>query len=168
MAAPQQNYLVARGLGASALTSGVVVAVFNPLDVLRVRWQTDARGARTAGGYIRYLAGMLEAQTVGGIWRCGCAANSMAIAVSAGLRMGLYPHVRDALTDGSGEKTSFAMTTAGLATGMLGYYICTPLYQAKVLLQTHNPQYKHTLDVMCTIVREEGAIKLYRGPCHRM
>lgn len=90
--------------------------------------QTDPAAPRHLATYARQL---LQAEGVSFVWR-GLGANMLAIGLSSGVRVGLYPVVRDAMSGGAGQKHALSMTAASMATGMFGYWCSTPLYQAKV------------------------------------
>eukprot|EP00937_MAST-01D_sp_MAST-1D-sp2_P007864 g7864.t1 len=123
---------------ASCVCGSSAVALFNPLDCLRVRWQTlpaeGVRGTSLAGFGARIVA---EEGLWRGLWAPGLFANSLGIGCSTGLRLGLYPTVRDAMGEafGAGGKTSGAMFAAGLFSGSLGYFISTPLHLVKTRQQ---------------------------------
>ena len=108
-----------------------MVALLNPLDCLRVRWQME-----TASNFRSMWAlGAHVVQTEGlwvGLWRPALLTNASSIAVSGGLRLGFYPIVRDALGK---HKTPVIMFTAGLATGAAGYAISCPIFRLKTKMQ---------------------------------
>ena len=55
-----------------------------------------------------------------GLHSVGLGFNQVAVGVSQGLRMGMYPTVRDSLIRDGGSVTPAAMATAGLVSGSAG------------------------------------------------
>ena len=86
---------------ASCITGSTAVALFNPPDCLRVRWQTlpVAEMAGTHGGsLLGFGRSVVAAEGLWrGLWAPGLCANAIGIGCSTGLRLGLYPAIRDAL-----------------------------------------------------------------------
>eukprot|EP00913_Durusdinium_trenchii_P020813 g19552.t1 len=81
-------------LGGNTLAAAVAgccqPAIFNPMDCLRIRWQVagspDQRSFRRFALHVVRSEGLWK-----GLWRPGLPTNMCAVAVSQGLRMGLYP-----------------------------------------------------------------------------
>ncbi|GBG30226.1 Mitochondrial substrate carrier family protein ucpB [Hondaea fermentalgiana] len=142
------------------------VAVFNPLDTVRIRWQVATAEDRALG--IRGFARKVVANEgfVRGFWVPGCVAHSSAVAVSSGMRLGFYPTLRDLLA-GDKDKSAFHMWLAGFSAGAVGFTIANPLFQAKVRLQVtaHMKQrpYASMTDCLVKMAREEGLPSLMRG-----
>ena len=123
----------ARELGlntvAAGVAGGIQISMANPMDCLRVRLQVAnpphkgslfsfATSAVRRQGYITAL------HAPGLLW------NVAAVATSQGLRMGLYPTVRDcvqSITPG-GDSKAVAMVVASFGTGALAYALSNPLY----------------------------------------
>ena len=117
---------------AAGIAGGIQPALFNPLDCLRVRIQVAS--APSAPSTLR--TGLVFAQRQG-YWAAlhgpGLLWNICAVAASQGLRMGLYPTIRDAIisvSPGDG-KSAADVAVAGFATGAVGYLIANPLYLLK-------------------------------------
>jgi hypothetical protein len=161
-----------------------IIAVSNPLDVLRVRWQLLASSSRGIG-----LVGLARevVRTEGfmrGLYRPGLGANMLGVFTCTGIRIGIYPTVRDAmlaLTAG-GERDARTMAAAGLLSGALSFFIATPFFQAKTRLQAeagqldritgllltgpragHRPAYSGMLDFFRKCAADEGPRALLRG-----
>ena len=126
-------YDVAAGLGAAGFAGGLSVAIMNPLDTLKVRYQvaTDPGAMRGFAGQILRREGLWR-----GLWLPGVGANFGAICVSSVGRVGCYPYVRDGLLNAVGlEKNAGVMFVAGLLAGAVGYLVSSPVYQVKTLAQ---------------------------------
>ena len=126
-------YDVAAGLGAAGFAGGLSVAIMNPLDTLKVRYQVA-----TEPGAMRGFAGQIIRQEGlwRGLWLPGVNANFWGIGVSSVGRVGCYPYVRDGLLKAvDGEKNAGVMFVAGLLAGAVGYLVSSPVYQVKTLAQ---------------------------------
>ena len=126
-------YDVAAGLGAAGFAGGLSVAIMNPLDTLKVRYQvaTDPGAMRGFAGQIIRQEGLWR-----GLWLPGVNANFWGIGVSSVGRVGCYPYVRDGLLKAVGaEKNAGVMFVAGLLAGAVGYLVSSPVYQVKTLAQ---------------------------------
>ena len=126
-------YDVAAGLGAAGFAGGLSVAIMNPLDTLKVRYQvaTDPGAMRGFAGQIIRQEGLWR-----GLWLPGVNANFWGIGVSSVGRVGCYPYVRDGLLNAVGlEKNAGVMFVAGLLAGAVGYLVSSPVYQVKTLAQ---------------------------------
>jgi len=126
-------YDVAAGLGAAGFAGGLSVAIMNPLDTLKVRYQVA-----TEPGAMRGFAGQIVRQEGlwRGLWLPGVNANFWGIGVSSVGRVGCYPYVRDGLLKAvDGEKNAGVMFVAGLLAGAVGYLVSSPVYQVKTLAQ---------------------------------
>ena len=146
-------YDVAAGLGAAGFAGGLSVAIMNPLDTLKVRYQvaTEPRGMRGFAGQILRREGLWR-----GLWLPGVNANFWGIGVSSVGRVGCYPYVRDGLLKavGATEKHAGVMFVAGLLAGAVGYLVSSPVYQVKTLAQAEaGPvSYTHlTLPTICSV-----------------
>lgn len=121
--------------------------------------QTDAQAPRSVLPYARAL---LAAEGPSFAVR-GIGANMVAIGLSSGIRVGLYPVARDLLSGGSGRKHPLAMTLASMGCGMFGYWCSAPLYQAKVILQVAPPvPYGNMVAAVRGLFRQ-GVRHAYRG-----
>eukprot|EP00948_MAST-09A_sp_MAST-9A-sp1_P003385 g3385.t1 len=135
--------LLYKNILAAGSCVGLAVAVFNPLDCLRIRWQVTRKGAFSSP---YALASNIIAREglITGLWRPGIVSNVLAAACARGIGMGTYPIVRDMLvhttTDESGNtipssSSSSVMFLAGSLCGAFGYFVCTPFWKLKTVLQ---------------------------------
>eukprot|EP00404_Azadinium_spinosum_P059739 CAMPEP_0180699770 /NCGR_PEP_ID=MMETSP1038_2-20121128/4724_1 /TAXON_ID=632150 /ORGANISM="Azadinium spinosum, Strain 3D9" /LENGTH=172 /DNA_ID=CAMNT_0022731407 /DNA_START=99 /DNA_END=613 /DNA_ORIENTATION=+ len=128
----------------SAATGGAVIAVTNPLDCLKQRWQAaPLRHVASGAGketILSFAMAVCHAEgLMRGFWLPGLVTNSLGCCCSVGTRLGLYPHLRSswtlALGGVDGEKNSKAMFLAGLSGGALGYTVASPLFYASRVAQ---------------------------------
>eukprot|EP00808_Paulinella_micropora_P006681 g52247.t1 len=129
---------------AGGCTTALCVALLNPLDVMRVRWQTLPPPQISAGSLQRPTSLLqLASETLSreGLWRiyrCGLGVTVASVTVSSGLRLGLYPSVRDSLVvlrGGASTKRPLEMWFAGFLSGALGFFLATPFFAAKIRSQ---------------------------------
>lgn len=149
---------------AGGSSAAVAVALLNPLDTLKTRWQTKPQSAsfnnmndfgrqiiRTEGGFVKAM------------WMPGLLANSTSILVSTSTRMGLYPLFRNTLISSTGakEKSAWQMFSSGLLAGACGYFLGSPLYQVKNRQQAALPEGRQrTVECIKTLLRDNA---LFRG-----
>ena len=80
---------------AGGSSAAVAVALLNPLDTIKTRWQTRPQG--TAVGSMHELGVQIvraEGGLVRAMWLPGLVANASSILISTSTRMGLYPLFR--------------------------------------------------------------------------
>jgi hypothetical protein len=127
-------------LVASGISGGIGSALTNPLEVLKVRWQVTPANMRASGDMMGFAKEIVRNE---GAWRAlgapGLSANAVAIGVSAIGRVGLYPSLRDALVSMRGgdtaKPTPADMFASGLAAGAIGYFVATPVFAQKTVIQ---------------------------------
>ena len=122
------------GCGAAGVSGGLAVAVMNPLDTLKVRYQVSASSVAMRPFALEIVA---AEGLWGGLYAPGILANFLGIGISSMGRVGCYPYVRDAMLDAAGasEKNAPVMFLAGLLAGGVGYFASSPVYQVKTLAQ---------------------------------
>jgi hypothetical protein len=121
----------ARNIAASCITGATVIAITNPLDCLKQRWQISLSSQR----FPSFVRDILQTEgLLRGLWQQGLATNCIACTVSVGCRMGLYPLLRDALSP-QGVAAPAAMFASGLAGGALGYLAAAPFFFASRVAQ---------------------------------
>lgn len=123
-------------ISASCFTGATVIALTNPLDCLKQRWQVEppASGA----GLLSFSKKIIDTEgLIGGLWRPGLLSNMCACTISVGTRLGLYPMLRDALRppDSSRQSSPLMMMASGLAGGALGYIMSAPFFAASRIAQ---------------------------------
>ena len=117
-------------LSASCITGSLVIAITNPLDCLKQRWQVAPSGSHAS---LLHFARAVVASDglVGGLWMPGIASNMIACTISVGTRLGLYPLLRDGIP----KRTGAGMFASGLLGGALGYIVGAPFFSATRIMQ---------------------------------
>ncbi|KAH8066638.1 thiosulfate transmembrane transporter [Aureococcus anophagefferens] len=122
------------GCGAAGVSGGLAVAVMNPLDTLKVRYQVSASSVAMRPFALEIVA---AEGLWGGLYAPGILANFL-IGISSMGRVGCYPYVRDAMLDAAGasEKNapvmfSPACSPAASATLLRARYIRSRRAQAE-------------------------------------
>jgi hypothetical protein len=119
---------------ASCVTGAAVIAITNPLDCLKQRWQLN----RSPHSFPSFVSDILRCEgLIRGLWVHGLATNCLACTISVGCRIGLYPVLRDALSP-AGFVTPGAMFASGLAGGALGYVASAPFFYASRVAQAES------------------------------
>lgn len=145
---------------ASGIGAAITDTIFNPLELLKVQRQLVARHERIS-------AVAAEIYRNGGLWSLwtpGLHATWVRAFGVTGLRVGLYPTVRDAL---GGEGVA-GKAAAGMATGAISAALANPIDMVRVRMHAQaglpTRRYATTLAAALAIVREEGgAVALTRG-----
>lgn len=120
-------------VGAGAVAGACQIALFNPLDCLRVRWQVAAPGTAPSASEFALAIVRTEGWWAG-LHRPGLLVNCAAISTSQGLRFGLYPAAREVLVaaDARPAAAPLVMFASGLLSGCAGYFVAAPLMLLKV------------------------------------
>jgi hypothetical protein len=127
----EQKY-AASNVVASCITGATVIAITNPLDCLKQRWQLN----RSPQTFPSFVSDILRSEgLLRGLWQHGLATNCLACTISVGCRIGLYPMLRDALSP-TGFVSAGAMFASGLAGGALGYIASAPFFFASRVSQS--------------------------------
>lgn len=158
------------GLIAKLIAGGVscmvISAVLNPMDVIKVRLQTQSQYT----GFIN--TGLRIYRDEGynrGLMR-GITASMMREASYSSIRMGLYDYIKAIIAPPNTDKDSFSIInklTAGCISGAIGSFIATPVDLIKVRFQAYNHininPYKSTISALITTARTTGFYSLYTG-----
>jgi len=151
---------------AGSMCTATSVAITNPLDTLRIRWQIATK--ENAGKRI-YNFGTRIIQKEGlfkGLWFPGCLAHMGAVSISSGIRLGFYPTIRDLIAEDE-DKNALHMWSAGFIAGAAGFWLANPLFQAKVRIQASLMQsgsnHKGLISSINNTFESEGVKGLYRG-----
>jgi hypothetical protein len=127
-------------IGCSCFTGAAVIAVTNPLDCLKQRWQVE----KPASGktLFSFFGDIVRKEGLfPGLWKPGIASNICACTISVGTRLGLYPILRDSLqlnapaADGGKGRSGIGMFFSGLLGGALGYTVAQPFFFASRVAQ---------------------------------
>uniref|UniRef100_A0A7S1BPG5 Mitochondrial carrier protein n=1 Tax=Corethron hystrix TaxID=216773 RepID=A0A7S1BPG5_9STRA len=141
------NPYVAKIISGGA-AAGISSSLFNPLECLRVRWQSlPSNDPRTDRGILAYGISIVRNEGIlHGLLRPGLGANVTGMVLSAAFRFGSYETVRDLLATAGGDndavvgdendKSAFNMILAGISCGASAYWVTTPFHSLKTKLQT--------------------------------
>ena len=120
-------------MAAAAIAGFIQPLLFQPLDTLRVRFQVA--GPAAPASILSFASSIIVREgAVSGLYLVGLPQNCMAVSLSQGLRIGLYPAVRDTIV-GPGDLRPDLMALSGLLSGCVGYLLSTPLFLLKVRAQ---------------------------------
>ena len=122
---------LARNTYAAGIAGAIQITIMNPLDCLRIRWQV-AKTEQTMVGFVGSVVKQEGWWT--GLHRPGLGLNLFCVTFVQGLRVGLYPTVRDAIAP-PGNVRPDAMALAGLINGALAYGVSAPVWLMKVRYQ---------------------------------
>jgi Mitochondrial carrier protein len=134
-----------RNMVAAASTTMVVVSLLNPLDVLRIKWQT--RPSTHQGSLLAFAR--LETQNGGGVYRAlyrpGLGVNAASVGCSSGFRLGIYPVTKELVSklfamDEMKETKPQIMFLSGFISGSIGFFLATPLFTAKIRAQKYGSE----------------------------
>ncbi|KAH8053971.1 thiosulfate transmembrane transporter [Aureococcus anophagefferens] len=104
MAARTEAWRRNANIGASCLTGSAVIALTNPLDCLKSRFQV---APHSGGGVAAFARALVAGDGLWrGLWRPGLATNVCACTISVGTRIGLYPTLRDSFAPARGRRSS--------------------------------------------------------------
>eukprot|EP00747_Dinoflagellata_sp_TGD_P193814 gnl/TRDRNA2_/TRDRNA2_60493_c0_seq1.p1 gnl/TRDRNA2_/TRDRNA2_60493_c0~~gnl/TRDRNA2_/TRDRNA2_60493_c0_seq1.p1 ORF type:complete len:292 (+),score=38.62 gnl/TRDRNA2_/TRDRNA2_60493_c0_seq1:39-878(+) len=150
------------------MSGATSAGVFNPLDTLRIRWQLSAAAAESSIVSYAYRV-VADEGFVAGLWRPGVLASMLSIGTSTGIRIGMYPYLRDMISADPKRKTAGVMFGAGLFAGGIGYWLACPFFQVKTQMQASLLQpgrgggTSGVLASLQEIWSSGGAPALYRG-----
>jgi Mitochondrial carrier protein len=174
-----ENLPTSRHFLAAAIASAVASGTFNPLDCLRVRWQTQVivypvdttpsiltnqKSIIAFGRHIIEQEGIWQ-----GLWKPGLGVNMVGMGLASGLRFGYYETMRNSF---DGTKQTWHMLVAGLISGGSAYWITTPFHLMKTRIQAaaaakhrNNPNSTQSVwqGVYRIVARTGNVSSLYKG-----
>jgi len=187
----EQNELLKRNrlFLSAGITACVTSSFYNPLDCLRIRWQTlPSSHELSSRGVLHFTSHIIRNEgIINGLWRPGVMANALGMGSSAALRFGFYENVRDSFQElsydygntnasGDDDKKGIHMFLAGLTCGAAAYFVTSPLHLIKTQIQVETngnilrtslssklPSSNGTLSVFNMIIKERGILGLWRG-----
>lgn len=176
------DHKIGEKLVAGGVSCAIVSAVLNPMDVVKVRLQTQSQLVARAGGAALYTAaspyhGFTHALVK--IWRDegyfrglqkGFTPSMLREISYSSIRLGMYDYVKAAIA-GSHDKnhpTLLQKIVAGAVTGGLGSAFVNPADLIKIRFQAVVPgetrRYRNTFDAAWKIIKHEGGVAaLYKG-----
>lgn len=184
---------IVREMGAASTAMAATSVVFNPLDVMKTKIQTQCKIAMVGGGSTRLYKNvrhcgrtlLAEQGFVRGLWLPGLTASVARDVINGGIRMGLYPTfvggIHDLCCSVGLTLPSFGVKLlAGWCTGIVGAIAGNPTDLIKVRLQAESgciaggvyttglykgsaPSYQGASHAFTCILKSEGIRGLLRG-----
>ena len=155
--------------------------ITNPLDTVRIRWQVSQK-AYTEKSVRSFGARVIaEEGLVTGLWLPAIGTNAAFCSIAVGIRLGLYPTIRDTICASIDSKSPGVMFASGLVSGACAYFCGSPLYMMKNRLQSEAglksadgiyltgvrngkaPSYRNGAHGLVSIAKSEGILGLWRG-----
>jgi len=160
---------IAARVVAGATTGAVGSAVFNPIDVVRIRMQGPSPYASTAGAF----GAIIRAEGVAGLWR-GWGVCMARAATLSGSQLATYDTVKRYLkTEGALDEGPILHFTASLASGVVAQTVTQPADTLKTLVMAQTepsplssdakPTRQNALQIASALIRRSGPSALYRG-----
>lgn len=153
--------ILAAGLGCA-----VVDALFNPLEVIKVRLQ--ALGS-TEFARARAVAGdLVRSEGLWGLWSAGLVPTLLRAVFYVGFRIGMYPTVKGIVLarthrDHSQSEPFAVKLLAGSICGGIGATLFNPLDLIRLRMQANSRAYSGIFSAMRLIGSTEGLLGLWRG-----
>jgi solute carrier family 25 uncoupling protein 8/9 len=185
---PPGRFKVGREIACGSLGASFTACLFNPLELVKTRLQVQSHYACPATGALPYRGATHAMRTIaaeeglGALWRHGFAGFVGRDFTYSGLRIGLYPTVREMLSpESSGEAASLpSKIVSGCTTGVVGSVLATPIDVMRVrtsvesgrisrgvfqtgLCKGHGVRFCGAIDCIGLLVREGGVVGLWRG-----
>eukprot|EP00730_Choanoeca_flexa_P009719 TRINITY_DN12981_c0_g1_i1.p1 TRINITY_DN12981_c0_g1~~TRINITY_DN12981_c0_g1_i1.p1 ORF type:complete len:297 (+),score=33.16 TRINITY_DN12981_c0_g1_i1:138-1028(+) len=161
-----------KGLAFGAIASCLAEIATMPIDVVKVRLQMQgADGTRQFNGMLDAGLQTARKEGLGALWK-GLPPALVRQAFYGGLRYGLYAPIRNLMGVNANTPKSeiplYKKFAAGGTAGALAAFLATPTDLMKVRLQVDGmkggpPRYRGMAHCFMSIVREEGALGLFKG-----
>ncbi|KJX97552.1 mitochondrial dicarboxylate carrier like protein [Zymoseptoria brevis] len=148
--------------------SCLAACVTHPLDLLKVRLQTQAHGAGRQG-MLAMTGSIVKADGVPGLYR-GLTASLLRQITYSTTRFGVYEKLKEIFSDGVNQPSLPALIAMASTSGWLGGMAGTPADILNVRMQNdaglpaaERRNYKNAIDGLLRMVREEGFGSIFRG-----
>mmetsp|Transcript_80307 Transcript_80307/g.236231 ORF Transcript_80307/g.236231 Transcript_80307/m.236231 type:complete len:326 (+) Transcript_80307:213-1190(+) len=162
-----------RGFVYGGLASAAAEAVTIPVDVLKVRMQLQGECGSARQYRNTADAAVQIARSEGPrAFLKGLKPAVVRQLTYGSLRFGLYTHCKElyGVPANSMEAVPLRKALAAMTAGGVAAFVCTPIDLIKVRMQAHGmpghaplPAYRGMGDALASIVRQEGALGLYKG-----
>ncbi len=185
---PPCTFKVVREITCGALGASFTACLFNPLELVKTRLQVQSQFTCPATGALPYHGATHAIRTIcaeeglGALWWHGLAGFVGRDFTYSGLRIGLYPTVRELMSlESSGEAASLlSKIVSGCTTGVIGSTLATPIDVMRVrtsvesgrisrgvfetgLCKGHEVRFVGAMDCMRLLVHDGGVVGLWRG-----
>jgi solute carrier family 25 uncoupling protein 8/9 len=155
-----RRFPVLAGFAASSTSVATATFLTNGIDVVKIRQQLAGNSSRNmfATG-----AAVVREEGVLALYKGVVPAVARGI-VYGGLRIGLYPIIKDALGADAGQSDIFKKVAAGMTAGSIAAGICNPTDLVKTRMQTKGGSNgKGPLSVAAMVYRQDGIQGLWKG-----
>lgn len=126
------SFVILRELASAGCTNATSSTILNPMDVCKIRMQTEGALERNVERKYRTLPGTLrlifKEEGILGLWLPGLMASILREMSYSSIRMGLYTPIKKIVV-GKSKKKDIGLTkkvVIGLLTGAIGSAIATP------------------------------------------
>ncbi|KXL43143.1 hypothetical protein M433DRAFT_21320 [Acidomyces richmondensis BFW] len=142
--------------------------VTHPLDLLKVRLQTQSHGAQRKG-LGQMLTHVVQHDGLPGLYR-GLSASLLRQITYSTTRFGVYEELKEVFTTGVVTPSFPALIAMASTSGFLGGIAGNPadilnvrMQNDAALPQSERRNYKHAMDGLARMIREEGVASMFRG-----
>jgi hypothetical protein len=192
---PPPPFKVPREIACGSLGASFTACLFSPLELVKTRLQVQSQYAYPETGALPYRGTVHAMRTIAveegvvALWTHGFAGFVARDFAYSGLRIGLYPTVRELVSlESSGEAASLpSKIVSGCTTGIIGSAIATPIDVMRVrtsvesgrvrpaalgsrtptfetgLCKGREVQFRGAIDCFRLLIREGGLVGLWRG-----
>jgi len=150
---------ILRDVMAGAVSTAMVSAVLNPMDVLKTRRQVGNATSRTAWAEALHVAKLQGPWR--GLWRPGLTASMVRELLYSGCTKGLYPVARDFVTPPGEEPTLARRAAAAALTGLGGSVCANGPDVVKIRLFAEPNRYRGFFHALGDIAGREGLQGLF-------
>lgn len=169
-----------KGFVTGSLAAVCAGAVVHPIDTVKVRLQlaggldgakatSSAAEQRVRAGLWSTTTGIVRAEGVRGLYQ-GISGNVLRQSTLIGSRLGFYDLFKRQFEDADGKISFAGKVCAGLGAGAMGAAVGSPADLVMVRMQAdgrlppaERRNYKHAIDALMRISKEEGVPALWRG-----
>ncbi|CAH0564785.1 unnamed protein product [Brassicogethes aeneus] len=149
-------------------SAGMLATCFvQPLDLVKTRMQTAT--TKEYKNSMDAVMGIVKKEGITGMYN-GLSAGLLRQATYTTTRLGIYTWLLEAMTKNGKEPGFAAKAALGMAAGCAGAFVGTPAEVALIRMTSdgrlppnERRNYKHVIDAVARIYREEGLTKLWRG-----
>jgi solute carrier family 25 (mitochondrial uncoupling protein), member 8/9 len=145
----------------SGASAAVATTLTNPLDVVKVRLQLHSGGGGQPTGMLGTGYALVKHEGSGALWK-GVVPSVARGLFYGGLRLGLYTEIKEDMAPN--DDASFGVKlAAGTMSGTIAAALSSPTELIKTRMQATSNQPQSMLDVVRTVLKQDGVRGLWRG-----